>query len=155
MITLNHHYGKEIDTFIYQAHPYYMLGTKETEIGFFEQEKELSTIHFLAGNTSFLDMYGIQFYKNIGIQIKATETIPFQREGYCITIIGDYIFEFMYPEHITEYFRLLFETTKSLETYNPELFRKIFEIRTRCKLIVRKNRKYAEELCKKFLVYFI
>lgn len=61
----------------------------------------------------------------------------------------------MYPEHITEYFRLLFETTASFETFNPELFKKIFEIRTRCKLVVRKNKKYAEELRKKFLVYFI
>lgn len=150
MIILNNYYGKDIDTFVYQAHPYYMLGTKETELGFFEQEVRLSTIYFLTGNTFFLDIYWVQFYENIGVQIKATDIVPFPREGYCITVIWDYIFEFIYPEYITEYFKLLFETTESLEMYNSELFRKIFDIRTRCKLAVRRNKKYAEVIRKKF-----
>jgi len=34
--------------------------------------------------------------------------------------------------------------------YNSELFRKIFDIRTRCKLAVRRNKKYAEVIRKKF-----
>ncbi len=151
MMMVNNYYGKNIDTFVYQAHPYYMLWTKETEIGFFEQEMKLSTIHFLIWNTSVLDMYGIKFYENIGLKIQATENVPFPREGYCITIIGDYIFEFIYPENSIQYFWLLFDTTTSLELYNPELFRRIFEIRVRCKLTVRRNKRYADEVRTKFL----
>lgn len=152
MLTLNIHYWKTVDTFVYQSHPYYMLGSRDTEIWFFEQEKELTTIHFLTGNTGLLDLYGIQFYKDLNISTCANDFVLFPKEWYCITVIGDYIFEFIYPDHITEYFKLLFETTKLLDFYNPELFKKILETRVRCKLAVRKNRKHAEEIRKKFII---
>lgn len=155
MIALNKHYWRETETFVYQAHPYYMLWTRETEIDFFEQESTLSKIHFLTWNTSFLDMHWIGFYEKIGIDSHATENVSFPREWYCVTVIWDYIFEFIYPTHISEYFKLLFETTSSIKSYNPELFRKIFEIRTRCKLTVRKNKKLAEDIRDKFLINII
>jgi hypothetical protein len=57
-----------------------MLGMKDTEMSFFEQEKELTIIHFLTGNTGLLDLYGIKFYKELDIRAYADNNVLFPKE---------------------------------------------------------------------------
>lgn len=80
-----------------------------------------------------------------------SDNVSFPREGYCVTVIGDFVFEVIYPQHITDYFRLLFETINDIQTFNPELFRKIFEMRERCKLTLRRSKKHAAKVREGFL----
>ena len=121
-------------------------------MAFFRQELSLSSVYFLTGNTSVLDRHGVSEYEKIGISTFASEDVPFPREGYCITVIGDFVFEVIYPPTVTEYFRLLFETTKDLAAFNPELFGKIFEMREKCRLTLRRNKKHAEKVREGFLL---
>ncbi len=48
-------------------------------------------------------------------------------------------------------FELVFETTNNMQTFNPELFGKIFEMRERCRLTLRRNKKHATEVREGFL----
>lgn len=151
MLAVNREYGPEESTYVYQAHPYYALGMKETETAFFRQVLSVSPVYFLTGNSGFLDRLGMSAYEEIGIPAFADETTVFPQEGYCVTVIGDYIFEVIYPPVISEYFRLFFDTVTDTKGFNPELFRKIFAIRSRCKLTLRRSAKNAQKVREGFL----
>ena len=151
MLSVNRIYGLNEITYVYQAHPYYAIGMRETEMSFFRQELSISPVYFLTGNTKFLDKHGLSLYESINIPTLASDDVSFPREGYCVTVIGDYVFEVIYPKSISDYFRLVFETTNNMQTFNPELFGKIFEMRERCRLTLRRNKKHATEVREGFL----
>ena len=146
MLSVNRIYGKEKSTYVYQARPYYALGMKKTEMAFFKEAKKLADVYFLTGNTNFLDIYGANLYTDIGVSAKATDKVPFMKDGYCVTVIGDYVFEVLYPKEISDYFNIFFESIKNIKNFNEELFHRIFEMKANCKLTLRRDAVQAKHI---------
>ncbi len=150
MLQVNKMYGTQEATYVYQAHPYYALGMNNTEISFFAQVNKVSEVYFLTGNTYFLDIYGANVYSEIGIKSVATNYLPFIKEGYCVTVIGDFIFEVLYPKEISEYFNIFFNTIGDIKDFNAWLFSRIFEMKTHAKLTIRRDEQQANKIKKVF-----
>ena len=150
MLAINKIYWKSESTYVYQAHPYYALGMNKTEMAFFKEANKLADVYFLTGNTNFLDKYGANLYTKIGINSLATDNVPFMKDGYCVTVIGDYIFEVIYPKEISDYFKIFFETIKDIKKFNTELFHRIFEMKANCRLILRQDSIQAKNIKKVF-----
>jgi hypothetical protein len=150
MLQVNQIYGTQEPTYVYQARPYYALGMYKTEMAFFTQVHKVAEVYFLAGNTCFLDTYGTNLYTEIGIQAVATTDVPFIRDGYCVTVIGDYVFEVLYPKEISDYFKIFFDTIKDIKDFNEALFRRIFEMKANCKLTLRRDPIQAKHIKKVF-----
>ena len=151
MIEVNRVHAPWCDTYVYQAHTYYMIWMQETEQNFFQEESKISKIYYVTGNDTFLDKHGLSFYTKMWIDAKIKKEIAFPKDGYCVTIIWDYIFELIYPPHISDYFRVLFESISSKSNLNTELFYKIFQMRAKYTLSIRRNEKMATTLRKEFI----
>lgn len=154
MLQINRLYGKQQPTYVYQARPYYALGMENTEMSFFKEANKLADVYFLAGNTNFLDIYGTNLYKKIGIRSTTTSDVPFLKEGYCVTVIGDYVFEVLYPKEISEYFKIFFDTIQDVKDFKPKLFHHIFEMKANCKLTLRRDSIQAKNIKKVFAKIF-
>ena len=154
MLQVNRMYGKQESTYVYQARPYYALGMNKTEMSFFKEANKLTDVYFLTGNTNFLDTYGTDLYKKIGIRSLATPDVPFLKEGYCVTVIGDYVFEVLYPKDISDYFKIFFDTIQDIKKFNPELFHRIFVMKADCKLTLRRDPLQAKHIKQTFIKLF-
>ncbi len=150
MLAVNRIYGKEESTYVYQARPYYALWMNKTEMAFFKQANKVADVYFLTGNENFLDKYGTNLYKHIGVMALASDTVPFLKDWYCVTVIGDYVFEVLYPKEISDYFKIFFDTIKDLKNFNETLFHRIFEMKANCKLTLRRDSNQAKNIKKAF-----
>ena len=93
MLAVNRVYGKKECTYVYQAHPYYALWMNKTEMTFFSQANKLADVYFLSWNIGFLDTYWTSLYTKIWIKAKNCDKLPFLKDGYCVTVVGDFVFE--------------------------------------------------------------
>lgn len=142
--------------YVYHAHPYYALGMKETEMTFFLQAQKISqNVYLLFSDTSFLDKYWSELYKKASMKnVVVSNNHPFLKDGYCVNVVGDYVFEFLYPKTISEYFKVFFESVHNIKQFNTELFKKIFEMKWNCKLTVRRDSNQAKNIKKVFQKFF-
>lgn len=145
-------HNKPEPMYVYHAHPYYALGMKETEMTFFLQAQKISqNVYLLFSDTSFLDKYWSELYKKEGMKnVAVSNNHPFLKDGYCVNVVGDYVFEFLYPKTISEYFKVFFESVHNIKQFNTELFKKIFEMKWTCKLTVRRDSNQARNITKVF-----
>ena len=150
MLQTNRMYGKQESTYVYQARPYYALGMNRTEMSFFAQANKLADVYFLTGNTKFLDIYWVNCYKNIWIKALATDNLPLLKDGYCVTVVGDFVFEVLYPKEISDYFKIFFDSITDIKDFNPNLFHRIFEMKANCKLTVRHDAIQAKNIKNEF-----
>ncbi len=146
MLAVNRIYGKEESTYVYQAHPYYTLWMNKTEMAFFSQANKLADVYFLSWNIGFLDTYWTNLYTKIWIKAKNSDKLPFLKDGYCVTMVGDFIFEVLYPKEISDYFKIFFDSIKDIKDFNPDLFHRIFEMKANCKLTVRRDNNQAKNI---------
>ncbi len=143
-LSINRLYGEAEPSYMFHSHPYYILGAKETEFAFWKQVAKMSTFYYLCANTKFLDIYGAKLYEEAGaVKSLASDATPFLKEGYCITTVGDFVFEVLYPTEISDYFKIFFDTIKELKDFNAELFHRIFEMKANCKLTLRRDKAQA------------
>ncbi|MCX6824202.1 MAG: hypothetical protein NT085_03670 [candidate division SR1 bacterium] len=141
--------------YIYHAHPYYALGMYDTEMTFFTTTQKNTPVYLLFSDTGFLDTYGAELYKKAGMKnVAISKKHPFLQDGYCLNIIGEYIFEFIYPKAISEYFKVFFSSTHEAKQFNKELFGKIFEMKGECKITLRRSKKDADMFKKEIKKYF-
>lgn len=150
MLQINRMYWDKEATFVYQAHPYYALWMNKTEMAFFKEANKVAKVYFLTWNTKFLDIYGASLYKKIWISSLATDDIPLLKEWYCVTVVGDFVFEVLYPKEISDYFKIFFDSIKDLKDFNPDLFHRIFEMKANCKLTMRHDSNQAGNIKKIF-----
>ena len=102
----------------------------KTEMAFFTAAQKKTTIYFLFGDSCFLDTYGSDLYKKAGMKyVTISKKHPFLQDGYCVNVVGEYIFEFLYPKTISEYFKVFFSSIHELKQFNKEFFGKIFEMK--------------------------
>jgi hypothetical protein len=52
----------------------------KTEMAFFKQANKVADVYFLTGNENFLDKYGTNLYKHIGVMALASDTVPFLKD---------------------------------------------------------------------------
>ncbi len=156
-VLLNIHrlYKESEPMYIYHAHPYYALGMHNTEMAFFTTTQKNTTVYLLFSDTWFLDTYWAELYTKAGMKhVAISKKHPFLQDGYCFNIIWEYIFEFIYPKNISEYFKVFFSSTHESRQFNKELFGKIFEMKGSCKVTVRRNKKDAEMFKKEIKKHF-
>lgn len=141
--------------YVYEAHPWYLLGRPATERRMYEscyiQGKK---IRMLLGNKTFLDQYGYQLHKTTPCEVMITDQPPFPKEGYTFWLCGEYIIECYYPELISQYFASFFETTKSINDFDLKTFNGIFYIKVPAELKVSRDKKKAEEMRQSIKKFF-
>lgn len=150
MLAVNRLYGKSEATYVYQARPYYALGMNKTEMAFFSQANKVAEVYFLCGNTNFLDIYGTNLYTKIWVKALTNESLPFLKDGYCVTVVWDFVFEVLYPKEISDYFKIFFDSIQDIKDFNPDLFHRIFEMKANCKLTVRHDSAQARNIKNEF-----
>lgn len=80
------------------------------------------------GNTTFLDQYGAEFVRQYGgAKTILTTDHPFPRDGYMMMIVGDYIMDLSFPQHISDGFRFFFETIQTMKDFHFTLFNSLFQ----------------------------
>jgi hypothetical protein len=82
------------------------------------------------------------------------DNIPFLKDGYCVTVVGNYIFEVIYPKVISDYFKIFFDSIKDLKDFNAGLFQRVFEMKADCKVTVRYDEAQAKNIVKVFKKVF-
>ena len=146
---------KDKNIYVYEAHPWYLLGRPATERRMYEscylQGKE---IKMLIGNETFLDKYGYKLHKTTPCDVIINDKPPFPKEAYTFWLCGEYVIECHFPDLISQYFASFFETTKTIKTFDLDTFNGIFHIKVPAQLKVSRNKKKAEELSKSIKNFF-
>ena len=151
-LSINRLYGEKEPSYMFHSRPYYILSSYETEVSFFQQISKIAGFYYLCSNTKFLDLHGVELYKKAwAINALASDKVPFLKDWYCITVVGDFVFEVLYPPEISDYFKIFFDSISSLEQFNADLFSRIFDMKANCKLTLRRDAIQAEITRKSFL----
>jgi len=65
-------------------------------------------------------------------------------------VIGEYVFEVLYPKAISNAFKFFFDSINEIEQFNADFFHTIFEMKANCKLTLRRNTMQAYTIKKVF-----
>ena len=145
---------KDRTIFVYQSHPWFILGRPATERRLYDScHTEGKQMQMLYGNTSFLDRYGTQLHKTTDCPAYITDHPPFPKEGYNLWLCGDCIIECFFSDLIGQYFSSFFSTTMRAGDFDLKTFSSIFGIKVPAELHISRDKKKAETLRKKFIVY--
>ncbi len=143
------------DWYYYKSHPYHILGVPQTEKSFLDSmAKYIPTTYYLIGNDNFLDKYGASFITMNGYNVCTATNTPFLEKGYCVSILGDYILEIVFPEIVTEYFAIFFSTVKSEQNFNSAMYQKLFTIKDKFTLRLTRSQKDAIKMKQKIKKFF-
>lgn len=134
------------DVCFYHSHPYYILWANEARSTLIQHVIDSEQkLYILFGNECFLDKYGVELVRMQGAHAQCKESTLFMREWYNVHVVGDYTMELLFPETITQHFKIFFDNVKSLDGFNAALFKEIFRIKGNYTLIVQHNSKQAEK----------
>lgn len=155
VLAVNMKYWNTEPAYIYHSHAYYILGMYETEAWLFSSIDNLSKqVFFLVGNTTVLDQHWTQMYNAIGMNALCTEDHPRLKEWFFINVIGDYVFEFLYPPIIIQYFKVFFDSVQDISNFNPELFHNIMKMKANCTVRIKNDPEQAKKIKKIFWKIF-
>lgn len=146
---------KERSWYAYNSHPWYAVGSLDTEHHFFERLMLRGVSVFLVyGNDSFLDRYGLNLISLTGFKTAISTTTQLASEGYALWACGPYILEVTIPEELNKHFTYFFNSVSAVEQFNPDFFSQIFRMRAKCSLSVEYNAERSRKLQKKLLKCF-
>lgn len=146
---------KQEGLFMYNAHVYHILGMPETEATNFKNMKQqLWKVHLLVGNESVMDMYAAEQIRLLWIDIVCNNQHQFLKDGYFINVVGDYILEALFPDIISQYFKVFFDNVNDIKDFNPEGFQSIFKMKSGCKITFRRSSSQAKIFKKEIKKYF-
>jgi hypothetical protein len=151
LMSFNDFYAKQEPVYIYYSHAHYMIGQEQSETQFrkhWHLVPDQAKTTFFIWNQSYLDLCGIERYRDIWANIFSYHDHPFLREGYYFNVIGDYIIEFIHPKMCSDYFQVFFDSVEHIEKLNLEIFQNIFHMRQPCALRVSHNPQQAEQMKK-------
>lgn len=144
------------EAYYYNSHSYHMLSMPEKEkTNLQELWKHIKKTYFLFGNTTFLDKYWAELLAMPWYDIHCIDNPPFPEEWYCINIFGDFVVEAVFPEEVTQYYKVFFETVQDLSTFNPSLFSQILKMKCASTLKIIHSPELASKMKKKIKKYFI
>ncbi len=137
----------------FHSHPYYILWANEARSTLIQHViNSWQKLYILFGNETFLDTYGIKLVQMQGAAATCKNNTPFLSEWYNLHIISDYMIELIFPETITQHFKIFFDNIKSLKWFQSVLFKEIFEMKGQYIMTVQHNASQAKkfkELIKK------
>jgi hypothetical protein len=135
------------DWYIYNSHPWYSLGMRETETRLYRGLiAEGITFHMLYGNDTFLDRYGQKLIRMNGFHSACANGVPFLPEGHALWSCGSYLIECVFPDAVSKHFAFFFRSVERIEEFDPALFADVFRMRARCKVTVRRRAEEAEKV---------
>lgn len=138
--------SEEKEWFAYNSHPWYAIGSLDTETRFFERlVLHGVSVSMVYGNDTFLDRYGEKLLAMQGFQTTINTRTGMRDEGYALWVCGDYLIDVHFPDIIARHFATFFRSVKSLEQFNPELFAGIFMMKAQCQLSVELSKKRAKK----------
>jgi len=140
-------YGENNNRYIYNSHPYLMLGMKET----MQRIHSLTTTHasqinFLLWNKTVLDEYWAELIASTWANVSYTASWKFPSEWYFLNIIWDTIIQVILPKEISNYFEFIFTNTHDMSKFNISLFSNIFHMKSNYSLRVSINKDKAHQL---------
>ena len=139
----------------YASHPYFYLGIPETESRFYAGLRDRKvTCRVLHGNDTFLDLHGDKLVAMDGAKTAVDPNPPFPKEGYVLVVYGDYVMECVFPPDVAGHFAFFFETVRSMDGFDPQLFADVFRMKAKCKISVRKSAREAVMLGDKIAASF-
>jgi hypothetical protein len=106
------------------------------------------------GNESVMDKYASEQIRLLGIDIVCNNKHQFLKDGYFINVVGDYILEALFPDIISQYFKVFFDNVQDISDFNPEGFESIFKMKSECKITFRRSPSQAKLLKKEINSYF-
>jgi hypothetical protein len=122
--------------YFYNSHTYHIFGMREMELAarqsFSHHGKR--PVQFVVGNTTRLDQYGAEIYRQNGCAHVICTQTSFPPQGYFLNIYGDYVIECVLPIALTNYFEVYFQTVTSLADFPVELFEQLFEFKTQLRV---------------------
>lgn len=140
--------------FYFDPHPYHILWNYE------EEKSEIhkftgynNPIYYLFGSDTFLDKYGASHIEESGCTIRFANSPPFPSDTM-IAVVGSYVYTIVLPQDIVDYFTMFFINTLTLEQFNVNLFKKVFQMKGNFSLTVKKDVVYAEQVTKIIQQYF-
>ena len=141
--------------YAYNSHPWYSIGMRDTEQRVFEGlVSRGAEIHMLYGNETFLDQFGLRLINFPGFHAYCCQNSGFPSEGYALWVGGAYIVEVIFPTLINRQFKVFFDSVRSVEQLDIELFSNIFEIKARCSIKISHDKSRANKLRAKLKHYF-
>ncbi len=146
----------EREWFVYNSHPWYSLGMRDTETRLNQSIVAAGIYcHLLFGNDTFLDRYGEKAIHVSGYETAVARDTGFPKEGVALWSCGEYVIECIFPQAISRHFAFFFQTIQRIEDFDPELFADIFRMKTRCKIAVRRSTDEAKRIRRILEPYFL
>ncbi len=143
------------DWHVYNSHPWYAIGTIETEKRFFERLVLRGVnVSMLYGNNYFLDKYGEKLINLSGFKTKIEVNTMFPKEGYALWVCEKYLVEVIFPKEVSKHFAHFFQNISSMSQFDLKMFSELFKMKERCSLKVELNSKKADRY-RKGIVKFL
>lgn len=128
--TCDHYYS-------YESHTYFLLGMFDIESTIY---KKFFTLHqkifWVIWNDTFLDRYWVSLESATYKEIKIDTRIWLPKSWYVLTVVWDYLIEFHFDPIVTQYFEQIFEQVASLDTYNPDIFSSVFDMKGKHRFLI-------------------
>lgn len=145
----------EREWFVYNSHPWYSLGMRDTETRLNQSIVSAGIhCHLLFGNDAFLDRYGEKAIRVPGYETTVASDTGFPTEGVALWSCGEYVMECIFPPAISRHFAFFFQTIQRIEDFDPELFADIFRMQARCKVTVRRSAEESHRIRNMIEPYF-
>jgi hypothetical protein len=136
--------------YFYNAHPWYSLGTRETEYRLFRGLTARGIqLNIAYGAQSFLDNYGAKLIRLRGVKSRTCSRPLFPGIGYIVWVCDDYVIECEIPRPVAQLFQFHFDHVVTIEDFDPAQFSDLFRMHSHCKLTVRRDPAEAKQLVAK------
>ena len=132
----------------FMSHAYFCLLSLAARGDFYAfLDKQNFRYFTLIGSNTFLDRHAVELYTLLQHHKSSINTVlPFDRDGYVLEVVGDYIAELKVPPTVEMHFTFMFEHVDSLEKFDQHLFADIFKIKAPFQLVITRNNKDAAKL---------
>lgn len=138
--------------YCYNSHSWFILGMPNTELRLIERLTQSGKLSYIIGNDTPLDQFGLSLLHMTNCDHKIIAEPPFPKEGYALWVCEDFVVDVIFPKLLQEYFGLFFRTTDDPTSLDMDNFRALFNLKTKCRLRIRRNKKEADKLRKLFEV---
>lgn len=130
----------------YVSHPYWAL-CLPLHPEYFQSIYVKSSVYMtLIGNDTPLDRHALEDIRHHpGRDSAIAIDTQFEKSGYELEVIDDYVIEFFLPEKVNTLFEFLFQSMTEMNEQNQKMLLNIFNMKEPCTLTVRKDAKTAEQ----------
>lgn len=138
---LNMLYKYKETNYIYHPHTYYMYGMKnEDTITFSNIWLRWTEILYMIWNQTGLDAEWVKIIQELpNTQVVMRDKHKFLNEWYCFNIVWDHVIEVFLPRIVSDYFELIFNSTKDINKFDLNKIKNAFHVKAPVKLTLKKD----------------